>query len=56
MVFFPSKHVFVKFLDNYNVLRAADGTKRYLIEACIDQYTTLTNKMRFCISNESLSS
>ena len=42
MVFFPiSKHVFVKFLDNYNVLRAADGTNRYLIEARIDQYTTV---------------
>ena len=55
MVFFPSKHVFVKFLDNYNVLRAADGTNRYLIEARIDQYTTLSNNMRLCISNDSLS-
>ena len=55
MVFFPSKHVFVKFLDNYNVLRAADGTNRFLIEACIDQYTTLSNNMRLCISNDSLS-
>ena len=55
MVFFPSKHVFVKFLDNYNVLRAADGTNRFLIEARIDQYTTLSNNMRLCISNDSLS-
>ena len=56
MVFFPiSKHVFVKFLDNYNVLRAADGTNRYLIEARIDQYTTLSNNMRLCISNDGLS-
>ena len=55
MVFFPSKHFFVKFLDNYNVIRAADGTNRFLIEACIDQYTTLSNNMRLCISNDSLS-
>ena len=48
MVFFPSKHVYVKFLDNYNVLRAADGTNRFLIEARIDQYTTLSNNMKFC--------
>ena len=56
MVFFPiSKHVYVKFLDNYNVIRAADGINRILIEACIDQYTTLSNDMRLCISNDSLS-
>ena len=55
MVFFPSKHVFVKFLDNYNLPWAADGTNRYLIEARIDQYTTLSNNMRLCISNDSLS-
>ena len=56
MVFFPSKHVFVKFLDNYNVRRAADGTNRFLIEARIDQYTTLSNNMKLCISNDSLRS
>jgi len=45
----------VIFLHNYNVLRAADGTNRFLIEARIEQYTTLLNNMWLCISNDSLS-
>ena len=36
------------FLHNYNVLRAADGTNRFRIVARIDQYTTLSNNMKFC--------
>jgi len=32
-VFFPRKHVSVHFLDNYNVLWAAGGTKRFRIKA-----------------------
>ena len=56
MVFSPQYARFVKFLDNYNVPWDADGTNRFLIEARIDQYTTLSNNMRFYFSNDSLSS
>jgi len=48
MVFSPSKHVFVEFLNNYSVPWAADGTNRFCIEARNDQYTTLSYNMRFC--------
>ena len=30
------------------MLRAADGTNRFLIEARVDQYTTLSNNIKFC--------